>query len=371
MAENNSSAPLKTAGEPFVALGECIADQVCLSVAELPDRDSPADWPQAMLVTSDELRNIVLNAINYAAQAVEAQAAPNSEQHGWQTIETAPKDQLVMVYTPPTIHDYPDSVNIRFDHIDSGIADDYWHEHGEHYEHYCCVAKPEGSIGPNAVAPYTHWHAIPAAPSLAVKKAAPAQLAPAPFPVPPKAITANLMIDDGGERPVYCLMAAYPSEADATAALAALAATPALPATDSSAGDLAEVRAEPVIYVSRGQLENHTDPESDGGRYLPARRTPLGLLNYPLYTAPQAQPADRLDADTFWVADDPDAAHDTLHDAVVAAFEGGGVHPGGFVEIGCSASRPSLLVRITSDQPFRFVVEHDAAMAAAQEGGKA
>lgn len=82
----------------------------------------------------------------------------------WQSIETAPKDQLVMVYTPPTIHDYPDSVNIRFDHIDSDIADDYWYEHGEHYEHYCCVAKPEGSIGPSARAPYTHWQPLPAAP---------------------------------------------------------------------------------------------------------------------------------------------------------------------------------------------------------------
>ncbi|WP_312530665.1 hypothetical protein [Comamonas sp.] len=58
----------------------------------------------------------------------------------------------------------------------------------------------------------------------------------------------------------------------------------------------AEMQTEPVIYVSRGQLETHTDPDSDGGRYLPARRTPLGLLNYPLYTAPQSQPADALDA---------------------------------------------------------------------------
>lgn len=82
----------------------------------------------------------------------------------WQPIETAPKDQLVMVYTPPTIHDYPDSVNIRFDHIDSDIADDYWYEHGEHYEHYCCVAKPEGSTGPSERAPYTHWMPLPAAP---------------------------------------------------------------------------------------------------------------------------------------------------------------------------------------------------------------
>ncbi|PWB21363.1 hypothetical protein DCO45_02905 [Comamonas sp. JNW] len=53
-----------------------MADQICQRVAELPDRDSPADWPEAMLVTPDELRNIILDAINDAAQAVAAQAAP-------------------------------------------------------------------------------------------------------------------------------------------------------------------------------------------------------------------------------------------------------------------------------------------------------
>lgn len=82
--------------------------------------------------------------------------------------------------------------------------------------------------------------------------------------------------------------------------------------------------------------------------------------------APATQPADALDADTFWETDDPDTPHDTLHDAVVAAFEGGGVRPGGYVEIGCSASRPNILVRIISDRPFHFVVEQDAAMAAPQ-----
>lgn len=40
--------------------------------------------------------------------------------------------------------------------------------------------------------------------------------------VPP--ITASLMVDDGGERPAYCVMAAYTSEKDARNALARLTA---------------------------------------------------------------------------------------------------------------------------------------------------
>jgi hypothetical protein len=35
-------------------------DDVVQRVAELPDRDSPDDWPEAMLVTADELRTILL-----------------------------------------------------------------------------------------------------------------------------------------------------------------------------------------------------------------------------------------------------------------------------------------------------------------------
>ena len=60
---------IQTMRDSFAALGECMADQICQRVAELPDRDSPADWPKAMLVTSDELRNIVLDAVNDASQA--------------------------------------------------------------------------------------------------------------------------------------------------------------------------------------------------------------------------------------------------------------------------------------------------------------
>lgn len=42
--------------------------------------------------------------------------------------------------------------------------------------------------------------------------------------VPP--ITASLMVDDGGERPAYCVMAAYTSEKDARNALVRLTAAP-------------------------------------------------------------------------------------------------------------------------------------------------
>jgi hypothetical protein len=84
---------------------------------------------------------------------------------GWKPIESAPKNQLVMVYTPPQPSDWPDTVRISFDYIDPEVADDYWYNHGEHYEHYCCVAKPENCTGPQERAPYTHWMPLPAAPS--------------------------------------------------------------------------------------------------------------------------------------------------------------------------------------------------------------
>lgn len=36
-----------------------LVDRIVQRVAELPDRASPDDWPEAMLVTADELRTIV------------------------------------------------------------------------------------------------------------------------------------------------------------------------------------------------------------------------------------------------------------------------------------------------------------------------
>ena len=41
-----------------------IADEIVLAVCELPDRTSPEDWPEALLVTTDELHAIVIAVLN-------------------------------------------------------------------------------------------------------------------------------------------------------------------------------------------------------------------------------------------------------------------------------------------------------------------
>jgi hypothetical protein len=131
---------------------------------------------------------------------------------------------------------------------------------------------------------------------------------------------------------------------------AASFATPALPnSVDSSAVDLAEVQAEPVAWMRKTDITELTDsaPETDGWT--------------PLYVAPQAQPADALDAwqaigslptcdDLIWLycqdtntIDGPVAPHPMYEDSWTHwAY----------------AQAPSTATI-------------DAAMAAAQEGGKA
>ena len=42
---------------------DAIATSVCRAVSELPDRNSPQDWPEAMLVTGDELHQIVGDSV--------------------------------------------------------------------------------------------------------------------------------------------------------------------------------------------------------------------------------------------------------------------------------------------------------------------
>lgn len=62
----------------------------------------------------------------------------------------------VLVYSPPTKHDWPGTVNIQFDHIDLDYQG--WYQHGENYEHFCAVAGGmEDCIGPSENASYTHW----------------------------------------------------------------------------------------------------------------------------------------------------------------------------------------------------------------------
>ena len=99
-----------------------------------------------------------------AARSAPAALVALPQGDGWMPIESAPKNQLVMVYSPPQNDDHPEAIRIVFDYIDAGIADEYWYAHGESYEHFCCVAKPEGCTGPSEKAPYTHWHPIPQPP---------------------------------------------------------------------------------------------------------------------------------------------------------------------------------------------------------------
>ena len=46
-----------------------IAALVCREVGELPDRTSPEGWPEAMLVTHDELHAIVVQALRQSRPA--------------------------------------------------------------------------------------------------------------------------------------------------------------------------------------------------------------------------------------------------------------------------------------------------------------
>lgn len=93
------------------------AEAICRDVAELPDRNSPDYWPEAMLVTHDELKEIVLRhlaaipaqsepgMVNVPEQptrlmqqagverreAADALERMQKETRRWQPIETAPK----------------------------------------------------------------------------------------------------------------------------------------------------------------------------------------------------------------------------------------------------------------------------------------
>lgn len=91
---------------------------------------------------------------------------------GWISVEERLPEvgMLVMVYSPPTQHDWPDALRIDFDYLDPDADEPRWFNHGEHYEHFCCVAKPEGSVGPSEEAPYTHWRPVLAAPSHTTNK---------------------------------------------------------------------------------------------------------------------------------------------------------------------------------------------------------
>lgn len=68
---------------------ENIATAVCRTVAELPDRNSPEDWPEAMLVTADELRSIVLAALSANADEAEQQVLSDEQLDALDTFSLA------------------------------------------------------------------------------------------------------------------------------------------------------------------------------------------------------------------------------------------------------------------------------------------
>ncbi|TDS82581.1 hypothetical protein [Comamonas sp. JUb58] len=134
---------------------------------------------------------------------------------------------------------------------------------------------------------------------------------------------------------------------------AALAATPALPATeDSSAGDLAEVQAEPVAEARVGQDEAGKKTVELELRY---GELPPGI--HQLYTAPQAQPADALDAETIKKA----ARYDYLRENCVREWVS---------RLEATKGKKTLDIEFDADG-HDLDIALDAAMAAAQEGGNA
>ena len=102
-------------------------------------------------------------------QAEAYAAAKVRESAQWVSVNERLPDKglMVLVYSPPQPGDWPDSIRIEFDCIDPDSDDPCWHNHSEHYEHYCCIAKGGSDIewsGPSEKAPYTHWMPPPPIP---------------------------------------------------------------------------------------------------------------------------------------------------------------------------------------------------------------
>ena len=67
-ADGKAMAELRTRlAQPEPAGVDDVVNEIIRDVAELPDRTSPEDWPDAMLVTADELRTILEAALRALA----------------------------------------------------------------------------------------------------------------------------------------------------------------------------------------------------------------------------------------------------------------------------------------------------------------
>lgn len=79
-------------------MGMTFADLVVRAVAELPDRTSPEDQPEMMLVTPDELRAIINREIGYTFGRYVEHMKPFMEDEYCQICESAIAAIGVAVY---------------------------------------------------------------------------------------------------------------------------------------------------------------------------------------------------------------------------------------------------------------------------------
>lgn len=121
-----------------------IRQRVVQRVAELPDRTSPDDWPEAMLVTADELSTIV-------TEELDAALARLTSERGWQPIDTAPENQSILIFIPNWDHYGPGIYRAILVNMGTGRR---WHTTG-------------WAVGRDLEAGYpqpTHWAPLPAPP---------------------------------------------------------------------------------------------------------------------------------------------------------------------------------------------------------------
>ncbi|MCD2164330.1 hypothetical protein [Comamonas koreensis] len=162
-------------------------------------------------------------------------------------------------------------------------------------------------------------------------------------------------------------------------ARAALAATPAHPATeDSSAGDLAEAQAEPVAFtLDDSELEDLAHAANQEALSFGVSLDPFLRLAKTVRakcTAPQAQPADALDANMFWNNDDSEEQYSSIEEFLEDEINQGNLNVGDVRTLQRGFRLPNIAVRVTSIDANESEAEYeviDAAMAAAQEGGNA
>ena len=114
-----------------------VIERFITDVAELPDRTSPDDWPDAMLVTADELRGLL-------TPMVAALSAMQGD--GWRGIESAPKQQ------------FPDSLGICVAQL-WGTRWSFHHAWWDDQQEMWTDIFSDRLLGP------THWQPLPAPPS--------------------------------------------------------------------------------------------------------------------------------------------------------------------------------------------------------------